>query len=101
GRALEQRGELQPALARYQESLGFAEDTGDRVRIAQALLRIADVRVRRGEGEQALPIVERAVSVAGESGNRENLWRARVIEGRALASLGRGDAARSAFEAAI
>src|SRR4029453_522382 len=101
GEVNESRGELQQALARYQESLGFRGATTDRGRIAQTVLNIARVRVARGEAADALPLVERAIAVAGESGARETLWRARATEGKAQAALGRADLARAAYEAAV
>ena len=47
------RGDLDAALARYRESLALAEESGDRLFVADALDGVASVAAARGQAERA------------------------------------------------
>src|SRR5215213_6628007 len=69
--------------------------------IAEALQKIAGLNYKQGAHAQALAAASRAASLTAEIGNRDILWQARTVEGKAYRALNQHAPARRAFDEAI
>jgi CHAT domain-containing protein/Tfp pilus assembly protein PilF len=96
-----QQGKFDLALEHYQKSLAMREVLGGKLGIAEALQKIAGLHSTQGAHAQALAAASRAASLTAEIGNRDILWQARTVEGKAYRALNQPAPARRAFDEAI
>jgi tetratricopeptide (TPR) repeat protein len=61
GRVAERQGDLEQAIAHYEESVGIARKTGDQRGIAQALFWQAHAVWQQGETDRALALLQEAL----------------------------------------
>jgi CHAT domain-containing protein/Tfp pilus assembly protein PilF len=101
GNFYEQQGRLDVAMEHYRKSLVMREALGGKLGIAEALQKIAGLNYKQGAHTQALAAAARAASLTAEIGNRDILWQARTIEGKAYRALNQPAPARRAFDEAI
>ena len=64
------RGDIERALARWDEALGTFHVVGDRIAEAHVLCNMAQARIDYGEGSDARGLLERAREICEETGNR-------------------------------
>jgi CHAT domain-containing protein len=95
------QGDFEKALEHYGRSLEIDQATGDKMRIAGVLSRIAEAWSKRGSPSSALEFAERAGKMAEELGQIDLLWQARLAAGNAYRDLGRRKMARRSFEDSI
>ena len=100
----EARGDLDTALARANDAVALAEQSGDDLPVRRTVLRRAEILVRRGEAERARTDAERVLGMlqkAAGDGRSIDVARAAVVQARALQMVGRQDAARAALALAL
>jgi tetratricopeptide (TPR) repeat protein len=96
-----QQGKFDIALEHYQKGLAIREALGGKLGIAEVLLKIAALHSTQGAHAQALAAASRAATLTAGIGNRDILWQARTVEGKAYRALNRPAEARRAFDEAI
>jgi class 3 adenylate cyclase/tetratricopeptide (TPR) repeat protein len=102
GRALGRTGELAEALALLAESRDESLEVGDQWGALEASARIAGYLLETGENEEALRLADDALhQTRALGGVGVHLPLVQRVRGLALASLGRIDDARAAFEESI
>ncbi|HXE74781.1 MAG TPA: CHAT domain-containing protein [Candidatus Xenobia bacterium] len=100
------RAELErERYARAEEHLAAALEIARRQELrshaALALLGQAEVRRRRDQPEQSLPLYQEGLELATVVSNRELIWRVHHGRGRALEALNRPQDALTAYQAAV
>ncbi len=89
GRLLEERGEIEGALAEYYRAVLVDKHSAGLMR------RISQLSARQGENARSLEFAERSLEI--EPGESEGLW----LRGTALFNLGRGPEALPVLEQAV
>jgi tetratricopeptide (TPR) repeat protein len=85
----------------FEEDLAAARDIGNRVGEAGILVKRAEVAVRRGQVDAAIPDFEAATAIFEAEGTRPNLARALRDWGNALRTAGRVDEATALLRRAL
>lgn len=89
------------ALDHFHTALGLFNSVGNQERTAEVLTRLSEAFLLQNEHTKALSAAESAVTIATKLENREQLWFARMLTGKAHAKLERGPQAYDAFTGAI
>ena len=97
----EARGEFIEAMDYYRKALAFSEKLGLEPGIASSLASIANLFYKQNEPSRSLETSSRAIEIAERIGDRETLWEAHTISGKAYGKLNNPDKARQAFRDAI
>jgi tetratricopeptide (TPR) repeat protein len=100
-RALAELGEFEAGRQRAEEALRIAEMAEHTYSLAVAYWSIGQLRLRQGELELALDLLERGAELARTWGIRVWIMRFAAARGLALARLGRGDEAMPLLEQAV
>jgi CHAT domain-containing protein/tetratricopeptide (TPR) repeat protein len=95
------RGAYTEALAQYQKGVKISEEIGDKAGIAASLADICEAHLLQGNYAEALQFAERAADLARQVGQREALWQAYTIAGKAYFTLNQPGQARLALDQAI
>ena len=101
GRAETERERYPRAEEHLAAALEIARRQEMKSHAALALLGQAEVRRRRGQPEQSLPLYDEGLELATAVSNQELLWRFHHGRGRALEALNRLDDALTAYQAAV
>jgi tetratricopeptide (TPR) repeat protein len=100
-RALAELGEFEAGRQRGEEALRIAEMADHTYSLAVAYWSIGQLRLRQGELELAIDLLERGAELARTWGIRVWITRFAAARGLALARLGRGDEAMPLLEQAV
>lgn len=90
-----QPGTLSDALRHCQQELDRFREVGDLGSAGETLVDISQLQLRHGQLGAAIRDATEAAEISLRTGSRRNLGRALTVLGRALASRGRPDGARS------
>ncbi len=101
GSTLVRQKNLSEALDNFNEALGLFNSVRNQEKTADVLTRISEAFLLQNENSKALSAAESAVSIATQLDNRELLWFARMLSGKAHAKLEHGPQAYNAFTGAI
>jgi CHAT domain-containing protein/tetratricopeptide (TPR) repeat protein len=89
------------ALDNFHNALGLFNSVRNQEKTADVLTRISEAFLFQNENTKALSAAESAVTIATQLDNRELLWFARMLSGKAHAKLEHGPQAYNAFTGAI
>lgn len=89
------------ALDTFQKALGLFNSIRKQEKMAEVLTRVSEAFLLQNENSKALSAAESAVAIATQLDNRQLLWYARMLTGKAQAKLENGPQAYSAFAGAI
>jgi class 3 adenylate cyclase/predicted ATPase len=95
------RGEVREGIADVRDGLSSWRATGSRLQVPYRLARAADAYRAAGEAQEGLRLIEEAVAVADDSGDRwfqPELYR---LRGEMLLCSGQRDAAEQSFQEAL
>lgn len=88
GIVAEREGNLDEAATQIEAALRLAQAHHTRLYGALAQQALGAVRIRQGEGGEAIVLLEAATAVFGENNDLANLWRSRVLLGHAFLDSG-------------
>ncbi|WP_233596658.1 protein kinase domain-containing protein [Corallococcus sp. CA041A] len=100
GRLQQRLGQLDRARVAFTRAAEQARSVGSAVGQARALSQLAGLRVLAGEPAQALSDLERALALAEQGGDAQEVARIHYNAGRLLVAGGRGPEARERLEQA-
>lgn len=89
------------ALDSFEKALGLFKSVSNQAKMADVLTRVCEALLLQNDNARALSAAESAVTIATQLGDRELLWYARMLTGKAHAKLEHGPQAYSAFTDAI
>lgn len=89
------------ALKSYEESLALREASNSKEGLSFTLHGLAGLHAEQGRYEQAITLIERALSLAREVNNRELLWREYDTAGKIYDLTQKPAAARHAYDESI
>lgn len=89
------------ALDNFHKALGLFKSVANQEKTAEVLTRVSEAFLLQNENAKALSAAESAVAIATQLDNRELLWFARMLSGKAHAKLEHGPQAYNAFTGAI
>lgn len=95
------QGRLAEAMKYHQKALAFSEKLGIEPGIASSLTHIANLLDKQNDASRSLEASLRAVEIADRMGDREILWSAHTIAGKANRKLGKPEEALRAFADAM
>jgi CHAT domain-containing protein len=100
GRVYAAQGRYEKALDYYRQALAVLE-AGNRKGVVETLGHMSDAYLAGGKFAEALPITERAVSLARQIGQPYDLWSALAAAGYCQLALNRPAEARESFTEAV
>ena len=89
------------ALDHFEKSLGLFNSVRNQEKTADVLTRISDAFLLQNDYAKALSAAESAVAIATQLGNKELLWYARMLSGKAHWKLDHESEAYQAFTSSI
>jgi len=101
GEALSAKGDQAGAREAWEKAIAGHQAVGNMTSVAVNLGNLAALEADQGHWDEALALAERSAAMAREISDLEDLWEARTTAGRCQVALGRGVAARQAFDEAI
>ena len=101
GSTLVRQKNYSEALDNFHKALGLFNSVSNQEKTAEVLTRLSEAFLLQNESTKALSAAESAVTIATKLENKELLWFARMLTGKAQAKLERGSQAYDAFTGAI
>ncbi|HEX6731710.1 MAG TPA: tetratricopeptide repeat protein, partial [Pyrinomonadaceae bacterium] len=89
------------ALDSFHKALGLFDSVGNKERIAEVLTRISETFLLQNDFVKALSAAENAVAIATKQDNRDTLWYAQTLAGKAHSKLEHSEQAYQSFTSAI
>ncbi|HIE05696.1 MAG TPA: tetratricopeptide repeat protein, partial [bacterium (Candidatus Stahlbacteria)] len=101
GRAFEQRGDYDSALASYNEAKAVLDPEEDSAEIARLILYAAQIYIRRGDHKTALPLINDAIGTYEATNNSKDLILAYNTMGLSYFNIGEWDNAYRFYQKAL